>query len=290
MTVRRIRRIPRERRHTLHFLGEVGHTPAVFLDTEVDMGRVLEHRGRERAAGTRIALVSYVVHTAARALAEHPRANAAVAGHRPARVAEYDSVHVKLALDRHAGGERIVAGGLVPFADRAGLDEIQRRVDELKASDPDTSPEFSGIRALHRLPRPLGRLLFGAAVRRLRHRHEILGTLAVSSLGHRPVDGFHSVGGTSVTIGVGRVVQRPVVRDGEVTAAAVLRLNLSFDHRVLDGAEAADLLADIRDRLQHYGERERESVPPPPSPSPSPPTANGTGTRTHPRTDGRPAP
>jgi len=80
----------------------------------------------------------------------------------------------------------------------------------------------------------------------------VFGTVAVTSLGHRPVDGFHSVGGTTITLGLGRIVDRPVVRAGEITVAPVMRLNLAFDHRVIDGAEAADVLAALKQSLESF--------------------------------------
>lgn len=46
-------------------------------------------------------------------------------------------------------------------------------------------------------------------------------------------------------LGVGRIVDTPVVRDGEVAVRKVLHLSLTFDHRVLDGAEAALFLNDL---------------------------------------------
>jgi pyruvate/2-oxoglutarate dehydrogenase complex dihydrolipoamide acyltransferase (E2) component len=243
----------RRRRHTLFFLDEIRAFAPVFLDTEIDMTAVVSHR----AAGTeRRSVVSYVLHAGARALAAHPDANTAIRGKWRPRIATADTVTVKLALDRVLSGRRVVLAGLLPDVDSANLAEIQAMVDRFRG-DPDTLPDFAGVRALHKLPGGLGRLAFRARSRPLRRRAELLGTLAVTSLGHRPVDGFHSVGGTTVTLGVGRILDRPVVRDGAVVVAPVMRLNLCFDHRVIDGAEAADLLADIKDRLEREWADER---------------------------------
>jgi pyruvate/2-oxoglutarate dehydrogenase complex dihydrolipoamide acyltransferase (E2) component len=106
------------------------------------------------------------------------------------------------------------------------------------------------MRALPRLPLPLARLAYRLAVRPLAKRAATMGTLAVTSLGHRPVDGFYSVGGATITLGLGRTAQQPVVRDGAIVIAPVMRLSLTFDHRVIDGAEAADVLAEIKESLE----------------------------------------
>ncbi|MDL4815430.1 2-oxo acid dehydrogenase subunit E2 [Actinomadura opuntiae] len=241
-----------ERRHTLYFLGSIRSFSPVFLDTEVDMGRVAAHRQAARAGGRRYSVVAYVLLAAARALAAHPEANAAVRGRRRPRVARYESVCAKLTLDRTLNGRRIVLSAVLPGLESADLDAVQEQIDHFRDGDPARMPEFAGARLLHRLPWPLGPLAFRLASAPLRRRPELLGTFAVTSLGHRPVDAFHSVGGTTVTLGVGRIADRPVAVDGEVAIAPVMRLSLAFDHRVIDGAEAADVLADIKDGLERF--------------------------------------
>lgn len=244
----------RERRHTLHFLEELRAFAPVFLDTEVDMTRVLAHRAAGRADGGRFSIVSYVLHAAGRALVRHPEANAAVRGRVRPTVARYPAAHGKVTLDKTLNGRRVVLAAVVPDTHRASLEEMQRHVDHFRDGDPASMPEFAGVRVLHRLPWPLRPLAYRLGSRPLARRPEVLGTFAVTSLGHRPVDGFHSVGGTTVTLGLGRVLERPVVRDGAVDIAPIMRLNLAFDHRVIDGAEAADLLADVKDGLEGFAE------------------------------------
>ena len=61
-----------------------------------------------------------------------------------------------------------------------------------------------------------------------------------------------SAGGTAVTLCAGRVVDRPVVRDGAVVPAPVMQLGLTFDHRVIDGAAAADVLSDLHDTMEAF--------------------------------------
>ncbi|GAB3844936.1 2-oxo acid dehydrogenase subunit E2 [Dactylosporangium cerinum] len=236
--------IPRPHRHTIYFLDNIREIAPVFLGTDIDMSAVLAHR---RAA--KHSIVTYVLWCAARVLAAHPDANVALRGRRMVR---YDTVAGKFTFDKMMSGRRVVLSTVLPDLDRESLTGIQRQVERFRDGDPDTMPEFASLRRLHRAPMPLGGLLYRLAVRPLRQRIRRMGTFAVTSLGHRPVDGFYSVGGTTLTIGLGRSTDRPVVRDGEIVVAPVMRLSLTFDHRAIDGAEAADILADLKQSLEHF--------------------------------------
>ncbi|MFL6072397.1 MAG: 2-oxo acid dehydrogenase subunit E2 [Mycobacteriales bacterium] len=247
-----INQLPRERRHTYQFLGQAREFAPVFLDTEVDMSAVTAHREEARARGERYSTVSYVLYAAARVLVGHPEANGAITGWSRPRVARYGTASGKLALDKTVNGHRVVLTAVLPDLDSAGLADIQAQVDHYRDGDAANMPEFAGPRMLQKLPVPLGRLLYRAGMRSLRRRPELVGTFAVSSLGHRPVDAFHSVGGTTITLGMGQVADRPVARRGEVVVVPAMRLSLAFDHRVIDGAEAADVLGEIKEALENF--------------------------------------
>ncbi|WP_406205809.1 2-oxo acid dehydrogenase subunit E2 [Kitasatospora sp. NBC_01560] len=244
----KISAVAAERRPTLHFLREIRAISPVFLDTDVDMTAVVRHRETQH----KYSVVSYVLHSAARVLAAHPEANAALHGRLRPRVARYASVNGKFTLDRTLNGQRIVLSTVLTDLQRASLDEIQQRVEHFRDGDPASMPEFAGARLLQRLPGPVGSLLFRMGTRPLNRRADVMGTFAVTSLGHRPVDGFHSVGGTTITLGVGRIADRPVARGTEVAVAPLMRLSLTFDHRVIDGAEAADVLTDLKQALETF--------------------------------------
>ncbi|MER5768701.1 2-oxo acid dehydrogenase subunit E2 [Streptomyces sp. NPDC001985] len=250
-------RSERRRRHTLCFLEHAARQRPVHLDTEIDMTRIAAHRAAARAEGRRYAVVAYLLWATGRVLRRRPEANAALAPGgfpwlRGPRTVRFPGVTAKLALDRSFDGERTVLSALLPGLESAGLDAIQERIDRYRDPGAALLPEFRGVRLLSRLPVPLGRLAFAAAVRDPARRPAVLGTVAVSSLGHRPVDGFHSSGGTAVTLCAGRVVDRAVVREGRLAVAPVMRLGLTFDHRVIDGAAAADVLGDLKHTLEGF--------------------------------------
>jgi pyruvate dehydrogenase E2 component (dihydrolipoamide acetyltransferase) len=85
----------------------------------------------------------------------------------------------------------------------------------------------------------------------LRPQDVLGGTATVTNLGAYGIDAFTPVLNPpqSAILGVGRIAQRPVVEDGRLAVGWTCELSLTFDHRVTDGAPAADLLAAVARRM-----------------------------------------
>ncbi|KWF68748.1 dihydrolipoamide acetyltransferase family protein [Burkholderia pseudomultivorans] len=84
-------------------------------------------------------------------------------------------------------------------------------------------------------------------------RDELSGsTITISSLGalggivSTPVINHPEVG----IVGVNRIVERPMIRDGAIVARKMMNLSSSFDHRVVDGADAAEFIQAVRGLLE----------------------------------------
>jgi len=72
-------------------------------------------------------------------------------------------------------------------------------------------------------------------------------------LGNYDVDGFTPVINLpeAAILGVGRIVRKPIVNENdEIVPASMMVLSLSFDHRVADGATAAEFLKKIKSYLE----------------------------------------
>lgn len=243
-------RLAAQRKHTLYFLRHARATAPVFLDTDVDMTTVVADRERVREAGGNRSVISYVLAAVTRVLQRHPEANSAVSNGLLPKVVRHTEVRPKVAMDRTLNGQRVVLSAVLPDLRSTGLDRIQHELEHCRDTPAPDLPQLRGTLLLHRLPTWLGWPAFRLTLAKLPRRADLMGTVAVSSLGHRDVNGFHAVGGTAITVNLGQIRQQPVVRGGAVTAAPVLRLNLAFDHRVIDGAEAADVVTEIKQDLE----------------------------------------
>jgi pyruvate dehydrogenase E2 component (dihydrolipoamide acetyltransferase) len=196
--------------------------PHFYLSADVDMTRAVEARASLKAAeGEGDVVPSFndmVVKASAIALREHPRANGA---YRDGRLELYSRVNVGVAV---AAQDALVVPTIFD-ADLKGLRRIAAEARELAAKVRDgtvTPPELSG------------------------------GTFTVSNLGMYGIDSFAAVINPPQAgiLAVGAIVERPVIRDGEVASAHLMPVTLACDHRILYGADGAEFLARIRALLE----------------------------------------
>jgi pyruvate dehydrogenase E2 component (dihydrolipoamide acetyltransferase) len=196
--------------------------PHFYLEAEVDMSAAVKARGRIKAmaAAGEVApsFNDMVVKACAIALREHPRANGA---YRDGRFALYSRVNVGIAV---AGQDALVVPTVFD-ADRKGLRQIATESRALAARVRDgqiTPPELSGA------------------------------TFTVSNLGMYGIDSFSAVINPpqAAILAVGAIKERPIVRDGKLAPAHLMRVTLACDHRILYGAPAAEFLARVRTLLE----------------------------------------
>jgi pyruvate/2-oxoglutarate dehydrogenase complex dihydrolipoamide acyltransferase (E2) component len=245
-----IRSFPVARRQTYAFLEDARRTCHVYLMADVDASRLNAARAARPGA---LSFVSFVVKAAADVIAGYPDARAVLEdGLRP-RLVGSDDVHAKVLFDKTVGGQRCVLSGTVRCAQQRSLDEIQQVIDDHKLASVDASGPFKNVRMLQQLPLPLARLVYRAALSNPLRRLGLQGTFSVTSVGHEPVRAIFPMIAGTLGFGVGRVADAPVVRDGALQIAPTFTLSLAFDHRVLDGAMASEVLGLVKQRLETWG-------------------------------------
>jgi len=77
-------------------------------------------------------------------------------------------------------------------------------------------------------------------------------SITISNLGGFDIDSFTPIVNLpeAAILGAGSVVDRPVVKSGKIEVAPIMKLSLSFDHRIVDGAPAARFLQLLKKRLE----------------------------------------
>jgi len=195
--------------------------PHVTLMTEAEATNLVSARAQlnqEVPAADKISYNTLLAALTARALREHPNVNARWEADGIRLLAE---INIALAVDT----ERGLMTPVLREVDKRNLPAIQRGYGELAAralagrSLPD---DFAG------------------------------GTFTITNLGGLDVDGFTPVINPpqAAILGVGRIVEKPVARDGVVVIRPMITLSLSFDHRIVDGAPAAKFLQRVKQLVE----------------------------------------
>jgi pyruvate dehydrogenase E2 component (dihydrolipoamide acetyltransferase) len=188
------------------------------LHMDADMDAVVADRRERVRQGAAPGYTDYVMAAAARALRDHPMVNAQVTD---AGIALLADIHVGLAV--------AVEGGLmvpvVRHTDQLGLDDLSEITTRLAQAARDKTLSLDDLEG---------------------------GTFSVSALGMFGVDGFTPVINppNAAILGVGRLRDDLVLIDGEVSTVKRMTLSLTWDHRVIDGAPAAEFCRSVVQHLQ----------------------------------------
>jgi pyruvate dehydrogenase E2 component (dihydrolipoamide acetyltransferase) len=200
----------------------IGPIPHFFLTTEVDMERAAEAReaiNKQLGDQGKISFNDIVIKATALALAKHRACNA-----------WFQDDHIRYWNEVHIGMAVAVPDGLItPVVRNADLKSMlaigqEAKVLAQKARDRKLQPnEYTGA------------------------------TFSVSNLGMFDIDQFTAVINPPEAgiLAVGSIVQKPVVEDGKIEARRRLRLTMSCDHRVIDGATGAAFLKTLKQMLEN---------------------------------------
>lgn len=243
--------VPNARRHTFYFLEKARGNCPVYLSTDIDMRAVQSHRNQQ---DDKAGYVSYLIHAIARVLIEHPEANATVSGKWVPKVVPNPKIDAKFTLDKTIDGTRAVVSALVENVDHLALTEIQQMVNYYRDTPYGDIDEFAGLRFLQGLPMPLGRWLYNALFANAQRRHKLQGSFTVTSLGQSKVSLFLPMTSSTLAFGVGSISPKPIWENGGWQVSPQMPLSMVFDHRVMDGAMAAEILASVKRHLEHFSE------------------------------------
>jgi len=244
-----VRPFPKERGHTYAFLKDARNTAHIYLLADIDASAL--KAARAQSAG-KLSYVSFIVKATAEVVAASAPARTVLKDGLFPKLVETDFMTAKVLFDKHIGSTRCVVSGTVLNPDRSSLQDIQASIDLHKASPVGPSGPFAALSKLHRLPLPLMRLAYNLVLGKPLKRAELQGHFSVTSVGQEEVNAILPMIAGTLGLGVGRIVEKPLVVAGEIKVRPVFTLSLTFDHRVLDGALAAEILGSIKKRLENW--------------------------------------
>jgi pyruvate dehydrogenase E2 component (dihydrolipoamide acetyltransferase) len=199
----------------------LGPVPHFFLTTEIEMDRAAEMRRGINALDPdlKISINDVIIKVAAAALIQHPEVNASF---QEKFVRYYERADVGVAVAIEDG----LITPVVRAADQKSLSQIAAEVRELAER---------------------------ARSRRLKPEEYTGATFSISNLGMFGIDEFTAVINPpeGAILAVGAMSPKPVVRDNEIVIRQMMRVTMSCDHRVIDGATGAKFLQTFKKILEN---------------------------------------
>ncbi|HEX5238950.1 MAG TPA: 2-oxoglutarate dehydrogenase complex dihydrolipoyllysine-residue succinyltransferase [Sphingomicrobium sp.] len=198
---------------------------AAMLTTfnDVDMSAVIEARSRykdlfEKKHGIRLGFMGFFVKACALALKDVPSVNASLEGD---EIVYHDYLDVSIAVSAPKG----LVVPVVRNADRMSFAEIEKTIAEYGRRAKEGTLGIEDMQG---------------------------GTFTISNGGV-----FGSLLSTpiinppqSAVLGMHRIEERPVVKDGQIVARPMMYLALSYDHRIIDGREAVTFLVRVKEAIE----------------------------------------
>jgi pyruvate dehydrogenase E2 component (dihydrolipoamide acetyltransferase) len=193
-------------------------TPHFYVTVAVDMTELIAFRSQLKAAGAPYTVTDFIAEAVVLTLQEFPDVNSSTDG----KTTRWNS-HVNLGI-----AVSLEQGLVVPVIRNAGqlpLLELSQRTKSLaeKARAGKATPdELSG------------------------------GTFTISNMGMMDVESFGAIinPGESAILAVASTRPQPVVRDGKIVVRQIMKLTLSCDHRIVDGALGAKFVNGIKQKLE----------------------------------------
>jgi pyruvate dehydrogenase E2 component (dihydrolipoamide acetyltransferase) len=193
--------------------------PHFYLTMVIDMDKAVESRGRlNETSKVKISFNDFVLKACAMALKQHPAVNSSWLGDK-IRINHHINIGVAVAVEE---------GLLVPvvrFADTKSLSQIAVEVKDFaqKAKDKKLQPsDWEG------------------------------NTFTISNLGMFGIDEFTAIINPpdACILAIGGISQVPVVKNGAVVPGNIMKVTLSCDHRVVDGAKGSAFLQTLKSLLE----------------------------------------
>jgi pyruvate dehydrogenase E2 component (dihydrolipoamide acetyltransferase) len=201
-------------------------TPHIYVTVEIDMAEAMKLRQQindSGAAEVKISVNDIIVKAAAKALLKIPALNSSYAASSDGQPAiiRREQINISVAVALEDG----LIAPVVRDADKKALGVIAAEIKDMAGRAREgkiRQPELEGA------------------------------TFQVSNLGMYQVVDFTSIipAPLAASLAVGAVRQTPVVRDGQLAVGEMMSVTLSVDHRVSDGATAAQYLQELRRLLE----------------------------------------
>jgi len=220
---------------------------------EVDISEprrfIQEHQQR---TGEKLSLTAFVVTCLAQAIAEHPHLNSF---HRGRNLIILDDVTISVLVEREIAGEIVPENLGIQTAQIKTYRQIHEEIRAAQVHGEDGLGGLSGMTWVRFIPSFLFRIFIRLASKNIgmMKRYGAVGVTAIGMFGNKNQATWlvPLVGGATVGVAVGGIVERPCLRDGQLETHEHLCLTVTFNHDIVDGAPAARFLKRFSELLMN---------------------------------------
>ena len=193
-------------------------TPHFFVTVAVDMTELVNFRSELKAQGASYTVTDFILKAVALSLVEFPIVNSTTDGK---NVRWHSKVHLGMAVNLEQG----LVVPVIRDAEELSLAELHDCASELAAkarAGKLTPDEMSGS------------------------------TFTISNMGMLDIENFTAIinPGESAILAVSSTLKQPAVKDGQIVVRDIMKMTLSSDHRIIDGATAARFANAIKQKLE----------------------------------------
>ena len=194
--------------------------PHFYVTMEIDMDAAIEFREKLNKANTsKISFTDIIIKATASTLMRHPQVNASYLGD---KMRQYGYAHIAVAVALDEG----LVTPVLRNCEQKGIAQINLELRDLAER---------------------------ARIRKLKPEEYQGATFTISNLGMYDVDEFVAIINPpeGAILAVGSIKQKPVVRGGGIFIGNTMKVTLSSDHRIIDGAVAARFLQDFKKTMEN---------------------------------------
>jgi pyruvate dehydrogenase E2 component (dihydrolipoamide acetyltransferase) len=193
-------------------------SPHFYVTVEVDMTELVQFRAQLKEKGAPYSITDFIAQAVVLTLKEFPEVNSSTDG----RTTRWNShVHLSLAVSLEQG----LVVPVIRNADELTLAELNARAKDLAAK---------------------------ARANKLAPDEMTGGTFTISNMGMLDVENFTAIinPGEAAILAVSSTLKKPVVRDDKVVVRSIMKMTLSSDHRLIDGALAARFINALKKKIE----------------------------------------
>ena len=161
-----------------------------------------------------------------------------------------DDVDISCAMEKRHRGGTVVLIPIIKEVNKKSISTISEEIKHFSELSFDEMPNVQFIKDLNRYPDFLKYLIMRMICQSAKLYAFFFGTVGFSNLGKFGITHFYPLWINATVFGIGTIEEKPVVRNGSITIAPMLYLTIAFNHRILDGSAASEILAEVKRTIE----------------------------------------